>query len=80
MAVDNTVAKKALASLMGDKGSESAETEQSDEGSLIPAEEGDEGSDLDVAGSEVMEALQSGDAAAFTESLKSFIKLCNYEE
>lgn len=42
------------------------------------AEESGQDSDLETAGSEVMDAMKSGDSKSFTEALKAFCKLCDY--
>jgi hypothetical protein len=56
------------------------------EGLPSPEKEGEsesmesEASDVEVAAQEVMDAFASKDAASLAESLKSFIKLCEYEK
>lgn len=54
------------------KEEEGKETESSDSD--------DDMSEEEVAASEVMDAMKSGNVADFTESLKSFIKICSYGE
>lgn len=52
------------------------------EGEEAEMEMGEEAatSDIEVAAQEVIDALSSKDAASLAESLKSFIKLCEYEK
>lgn len=40
----------------------------------------EEMSEDEVAASEVMEALKEDDVPAFTDALKSFIKICSYDK
>ncbi len=53
----------------------------SDESEMVDnaGEEKAEG-DEDVLAGELMSAIQTSDAGAFKDALKSFIKACNYEE
>lgn len=43
------------------------------------AEEKPETSELEMAASEILDAVEASDASALSDALESFIKLCKYE-
>lgn len=71
MAKENKGMADAIVVSMG--GGKPSEAESEDE-----MEE--ETSELDMASTEIIEAIQSDDVTALSDALKSFIKLCKYEK
>jgi hypothetical protein len=71
MARDNKgIADAIVVSMSGNK-KEPEEMEEDAEG---------ETSELEMASTEILEAIQADDATALSDALKSFIKLCKYEK